>query len=368
MYACFPQKYGQPDSRPVPSYIRRLISHRVADKKAKGEKTLFSEDYAEEGAETEDSLIPDVEISESEYRSNPLAADVKYWGQWVLDGVLRQIDGCYATGQVGRPPVAFLWARTVTCENPTCRATIPLLRQLWLSNKQGRRIALRMELDRRSKTVSFSVQDHGTFSFDPAQGTAMKGKVRCPFCNHVSGGKYLKAESKAGRLGQQMMAVVETRPDGKGKVYRATEASDLSAYEEASRRLKRKTSQWPGTLSLLPDEPISKQQPRVLFVQLYGLTTWGSLFNARQALALVTFGELILQASKELESSNEEDSGYTRAVVSVLGICLSSISHYLCTSATWLSEGLISSFILGGNIPMKWDYAEGNPIGHLVGT
>jgi len=51
-----------------------------------------------------------------------------------------------------------------------------------------------------------------------------------------------------------------------------------------------------------------------------------------------------------------------------LAICLSSISHYLCNSATWLSEGMISSFILGGNIPMKWDYAECNPLGNLVGS
>ena len=33
----------------------------------------------------QDEIIPDVEITEAEYRKNPLAADVKYWGHWVLE-------------------------------------------------------------------------------------------------------------------------------------------------------------------------------------------------------------------------------------------------------------------------------------------
>jgi adenine-specific DNA methylase len=74
----YPQKYGQPNSRPVPDYIKRLIAHNRAKKRAKGQEAadLFPE--ADEAGGS-DEIIPDVEITEAEYLKNPLAADVKYW-------------------------------------------------------------------------------------------------------------------------------------------------------------------------------------------------------------------------------------------------------------------------------------------------
>jgi adenine-specific DNA methylase len=75
----YPQKYGQPDSRPVPDYIKRLIAHNRARKKGKDGAGLF--DTMDAAVDTENGeIIPDVEITEAEYRKNPLAADVKYWG------------------------------------------------------------------------------------------------------------------------------------------------------------------------------------------------------------------------------------------------------------------------------------------------
>ena len=41
-------------------------------------------------------------------------------------------------------PVAYLWTRVVTCKNPTCKATVPLLRQTWLCKKSDQYVALKM--------------------------------------------------------------------------------------------------------------------------------------------------------------------------------------------------------------------------------
>ena len=43
----------------------------------------------------------------------------------------------------GKPTVAYLWARTVTCKN--CRATIPLLKTRWLCKKDNKRVLLKVE-------------------------------------------------------------------------------------------------------------------------------------------------------------------------------------------------------------------------------
>jgi adenine-specific DNA methylase len=98
----YSQKYAQPDSRPVPDYIKRLIAHNQAKRKAKGEANLFSKDKAV--ISTDHEIIPDVEITEAEYRKNPMAADVKYWGHWVLKRATQDIGECYPSDTDGSIP------------------------------------------------------------------------------------------------------------------------------------------------------------------------------------------------------------------------------------------------------------------------
>ncbi len=64
-----------------------------------------------------------------------LAWHVRAWGQWVLGRARADLERYYPTID-GKPTVAYLWARTVTCKN--CRATLPLLKTTWLA-KKGRK-------------------------------------------------------------------------------------------------------------------------------------------------------------------------------------------------------------------------------------
>jgi adenine-specific DNA methylase len=139
----YPQKYGQPDSRLVPDYIKRLIAHNRVKKKAKGiDRPLLDQRHA--AVETVDGeIFPDVEITESEYRKNPLATDVKYWGYWAYESLATAGNTRYVDPHADERPLAYLWARSVVCPNPTCKARIPLLRQLWLCHKPRRKIALK---------------------------------------------------------------------------------------------------------------------------------------------------------------------------------------------------------------------------------
>lgn len=58
-----------------------------------------------------------------------LAWHVRAWGWWVLQQAKADLARYYPTID-GKPTVAYLWARTVTCKN--CRATVPLLKTRWL--------------------------------------------------------------------------------------------------------------------------------------------------------------------------------------------------------------------------------------------
>ena len=105
----YPQKFGKPlpKDKSIPNYIKRLIAHNRARGKDKSHATLF-EKSAGEGEAEGDGLIPDVEISEAEYHKNPLAADVKYWGHWVLDHARKELEQFYPPDEDGSVPVAYL--------------------------------------------------------------------------------------------------------------------------------------------------------------------------------------------------------------------------------------------------------------------
>ena len=57
---------------------------------------------------------------------------------------------------IAKPPVAYLWARTVTCKQ--CRATLPLLKTRWLCKKPRKRVLLTMEPNADQTGVVFGVQ------------------------------------------------------------------------------------------------------------------------------------------------------------------------------------------------------------------
>jgi len=72
---------------------------------------------------------------EEEY--NPLLEDVRKWGEWVLEEAKMEIGRFYPP-EGDSIPVGYIWARTIPCQNPSCNAEIPLMRQFWLAKKKNK--------------------------------------------------------------------------------------------------------------------------------------------------------------------------------------------------------------------------------------
>jgi len=96
-----------------------------------------------------------------ESNKNPLAEDVRRWGEWVLERAREEIGHLYDNPEGDGTIVGYLWARTVKCPNPACGAEMPLVRQWWLARTNSRKIALKPVVDREAKRVSFEVVDLG---------------------------------------------------------------------------------------------------------------------------------------------------------------------------------------------------------------
>jgi putative DNA methylase len=90
-----------------------------------------------------------------------LAEDVRHYGQWLSNEAKRQIGHLYpkvslSNGQHATV-IAWLWARTVSCPNPACRATMPLVRSFWLSKKHGRESWIKAIPDAAENRVRFEI-------------------------------------------------------------------------------------------------------------------------------------------------------------------------------------------------------------------
>ncbi len=342
----YPQRFGQPNSRPVPPYI--LAKDREG----------ASKDLLREGEEGPWARA---------YRKNPLAAEVRYWGEWVLERAKAELAGFYPQGPDGRTPVAYLWARTVTCTNPACRAEVPLVRQWWLARRERKRVALKPLVDREAKRVDFQVVEVPEGEDWPDQGTVQRGNAVCPVCGATVDNAAIRQQGTSGRMGQRMLAVVVATPGG--KYYRLPVEGDLIVYRKAEQHLGVVLETLgdffalEGTkLSPLPNEPINVEDKRNFWVGEYGPKVWGQLFNPRQALALLTFAKWVREAHAEMLRQGMEEE-LARAVGTFIALALDRVTDYTSALCTWVVNGeFIGHTFVRQALPMVWDYVEAVPI------
>ncbi len=259
-------------------------------------------------------------------------------------------------------PVAYLWTRTVKCKNPTCAATVPLVKQTWLCKKDGRYVAMKIVAPRGKKEVHFEVVEARTekgLGFDP-EAFSKAGNATCPFCGTVADSDYVKAEGCAKRMGEQLMAVACTRPGAKGKVYlSATDVPDAAPDNAAIQ--KRIEALCKQTGLSVPDEPIVTDAKNSCWTYLYGLTHFGDLFNIRQMFALLSLCDAVRTLHDQLQESCTTRE-HALAVVTLIGTGVSKLSDFcstLCTFNYTGGRGVKNTFGRQA-LPMVWDYSETN--------
>ena len=320
-----------------------------------------------------------------------LAEEVRYWGNWVLEKVKAEIGDLYPPipdpdydiegsptqasfdeeSDGGTPPgfltpVAYLWTRTVRCKNPTCGATVPLVRQTWLCKKKGRYVALRVVASKGKKQVRFEVAEATSedgLGFDPAAGSK-GGNATCPFCSTVADSDYVKAEGCAARMGHQLMSTVCMRPGASGKFY-ITGNDVLPAQEAIGTRTKALCENSGLTV---PPEPITTDAKNCCWTYLYGMTTFKDLFLPRQLLCMLSFSAAA-RASHRMMLDGGYDPDRARAVASYLGILVDRLADYSSSGCTWEPGGqFIGHTFTRQAIPVVWDFAELAPFGDASGS
>ena len=326
----FPQKYGKPGTRP-------------ALQVSKPGSGLFSNDDV-------------IEVQ------NVLAHDVEYWAREILKRAEKKLGFLYPVGSDNKPVVAYLWARTAPCSNPTCKIDIPLRTNLWLCKKPDKQVALTMKVV--GKNVTFGIATGKQIT--STDGTIYnRGAARCPVCGQVTPVGDIRQAGKDRKLGERLLAVITDTATGKG--YRLAEEADLRGFRAAE---KLAAAYQKPTEPILPeitqgDEEIPNSTG--IRVHLYGFTTWGSILNPRQFLAIHTLVECFHDAYPVLQKEHP-DPGYVEALACYLGIWIDRIAQRSSSMGVWHTSRETLEHPFGMPIiNFSQDYPEANLFSESTG-
>ena len=172
---------------------------------------------------------------------------------------------------------------------------------------------------------------------------------------------YLQSEGKAGRLGEELTAVVLATTKG-GRKYRSPTSADRDLIGEACRALQEsRESIKLGQYNAVPDEAIPPTEIRRLSVPLYGLDTFGKLFTPRQLNTLIVLASLVRDVVYQLPKYHDAD--YALAVAEYLALVFDRILDRSSTACIWHTSGeKVEGSVGRHTLPMTWDFAETNPI------
>ncbi|MBP3193471.1 DUF1156 domain-containing protein [Natronogracilivirgula saccharolytica] len=283
------------------------------------------------------------------YIANRLAFDVDFYARKLLKMAEEEIGHFYPEDEHGKKPIAYYWARTARCANPSCRAEVPLLKQFYLCKKKDKKVYLKPIVE--EKSIRFRIE-YGT-SNDEAwvEGNSL----RCPCCGNITPIKQIKEQSQKTGLGLWQIAVIEN--SSSGKRYRLPNEEELKlAKHEVIQKLDE---------SLIPQEDMIIT-PDMVSGRGWGITKWKDLFSPRQLLAIQTLIQKHSEIKQELFADVNDD--YAQSVVTYLAILIDRIVAIQTSFGRWhVGRETLEHPFARQAIPMIFDYPEANIFSSTTG-
>ena len=314
----FPQKYGK----------RICYSRRE-----------FENLYGKEGLDLlkEKNALPMSENISVEI-ANRLAFDVEYYARKLLKIAEAQAGHLYPANEKGDKPIAYYWARTATCANPSCRAEVPLLKQFYLANTKSKQIYLKPII--HGTNIEFEIKEGECND----EGWMNRANLTCPCCGSVTTAEQLKKQFINQTSSQKILAVIWN--DKEGKSYKLPTEVDLKIIEIEFESIFR------------PSEKMETTYTQALPCCTWGISTWGDLFSNHQLYVLQT----LIDALEKIKTTLDIHHDYHKAVISYLGVLIDRIAVANTTFGVWHTKGEKLERIMGRQaIPMVFDYPESNP-------
>jgi putative DNA methylase len=320
-----------------------------------------------------------------------LAEDVRYYGQWMRDEAEKRIGHLYPKVMVTedmitdpdnpRPDlkqyvgrkltvIAWIWARTVKSPNPAfAHVDVPLASTFMLSTKKGKEAYIEPVVE--GDSYRFRVKVGAPKDPEKAKrGTKLSrgANFECVISGAPIAGDYIKAEGKAGRMGERLMAIVAA--GNRGRVY----VSPIAEHEAIARSAE---PEWRPEVEL-----VGKCRDQL---PLYGINTFADLFTSRQLIMLTTFTNLLDKAYEKIRQvpvsedvsflcnnpkySLERLKDYADAISVYLGFTVCRQANRSCSISFWDSTRQNIQQAFGRQaLPMTWDFCESNAFSESSGN
>ena len=246
---------------------------------------------------------------------------------------------------------------------------MPLANSYVLSKSKGREYFARpVQKDSR---VDFEI--HKGICPENEQTNKMGGKgakFRCPFCGEITIDDYIRQTAGEGRMGAQLMAVVEEL-DGCRSYHVPTE-DDLCASETLMEGIDL-------PVGSLPDNPRWFTPPR------FGKKAYADLYTHRQMCLMSTLCSLVKEAGEKayrdalgqqmgddgvpLSDGGSGALAYSQAIQLYLSLVVGKIANFQSEICSWDNrKGNVRGAFLMQALPMTWVFAEGNPFSSVTGN
>lgn len=269
-----------------------------------------------------------------------------------------------------RVDMTYLWARTVTC--PYCEGVVPLSPN-WRLAPDGTGVRVLPQVADGPGTAGRVCAFEIVGSKDKqSAGTVAKGAGACPFpdCRRVIEGGAVKEQAQAGRMGEQLYAVVyKERVQYKTKAgktrwkwvrrFRAPRPEDDNSGEVTA-RLSEKLPEWEA-FDLIPNErfPPDGNDDRPI---KYGMPLWRDLFSPRQLLCHGT-GVEVFRELLDADRAGGELSDLRKAAYGYLALSLDKLRDYNARMTRWHSgREVVAGTFDRHDYAFKWSYAEMAPL------
>jgi putative DNA methylase len=318
----FPQKYGKPITFSKEEFIKKYGVEEFT--KIPNDKKIYR------GGEAVALTI-----------DNRLSFDVNYYARKVLASAEKEIGYLYPTDK-GIKPVGYYWARVGTCSNPSCKAKIPLLRQMNLVSKAEKKVHLKPIIN--GNKIDFEIK-YGSLS---EESWISRGNLICPCCGNNTENAILKKQFLDKKIDDRLLAVIYD--SSAGKSYRLPNEADFKPFESLPKVDYRPTEALPITYS------------KAMAFCLWNFNTWGDIFTNRELVFLNKF----VSAINELEAFENND--YRIAIKTYLSILFDRIASRETSFGLWNTKAETIEHPFGKQaIQMVFDYPEANPFSNSGG-
>lgn len=298
-----------------------------------------------------------------------LAADLQFYASALKKIVFEKIGDAYPKVSIpkeqggGKGTVAaWLWARTIKCDNPLCGKRAPLIKSTVISKKLHK--GIRVSADDGGKNIYLVTDDKEI----KCEGTVNRKGAICIHCGApISFAKIREASKNVGLKPELMAVVVE------GNNRRLYLSPDKEQVDAAVINVPR-----------LDDELELAYYPGYVNPVAYGITKITDLFSDRQLQSINTFAEEIASIKETiykdavasgmkndhipLAEQGEGATAYSEAIAIYLAFIIDKLADRSSNLCGWDAsrDGMRNTFGLTG-MPMAWDYAEANPFSNSSG-